>query len=227
MKTTKTSTAFFATIVAFALSSFSFAFDGVYGDSTRRSKKVVDLEDFKVTSRLESILIEWTTSFEKNNDYYSVEKSMDGVEFKEVGVHMAINHGSKLLYYTIEDWEPTVGTGFYRLLYTVPDGTTKVLETVEVLHEGVKVERAPTEIPDLVKPGTKIKVTNFNTLSGTNQVNFMNSDGELVHTYYLAEEEMNVDFYLDIPTSLTQGVYELQFVDEGDLISYSKPLTVD
>ena len=229
MKATKSNTP--ATVFAvIALAIFGSSFTtraSVYGDSTRRSQKVVDLGSLEATSKLESVTVRWTTTFEKNNDYYTIQRSENGQDFYNIGVHKATNHLWKKIDYLIEDWEPVIGRTHYRLLYTVPSGETKVLETVEVLHEGVRPELKPTEIPDMVKSGEIIRVTNFNTLSGTNQVNFIDADGMLVHTYYLAEEEMNVDFDLTIPAKLKNGFYELQFIDEGDLMSYSKPVLID
>jgi len=68
------------------------------------------------------VVLHWETATETNNDYFVVERSADGVSWKD---QMRVDgHGNSSVaeYYTSEDEEPLQGESFYRLRQVDQDG---------------------------------------------------------------------------------------------------------
>lgn len=72
---------------------------------------------------LENVIIAWATASESNNDYFTVERSKDGISFEAiVEVDGAGNSDNYFLNYKVTDFSPFEGTSYYRLKQTDFDG---------------------------------------------------------------------------------------------------------
>ncbi|HXB95904.1 MAG TPA: T9SS type A sorting domain-containing protein, partial [Puia sp.] len=77
----------------------------------------------------------WATATESNNDYFTVEKSQDGINFEDLTrVNSAAPNGTSSLplYYSAIDPSPYSGTNFYRLKQTDLDGNSTYSNIVSV-----------------------------------------------------------------------------------------------
>jgi hypothetical protein len=63
----------------------------------------------------ENVILKWSTATEVNNDYFSVEKSMDGIHFEPIGTVKGNGTSNQINYYTFEDYSFNSGTVYYRL----------------------------------------------------------------------------------------------------------------
>lgn len=64
----------------------------------------------------------WSTASETNNDFFTIERSKDGILFTDL---LSVNGGgnsSQTLHYSAMDYHPYEGTSFYRLKQTDYDG---------------------------------------------------------------------------------------------------------
>ena len=62
-----------------------------------------------------SSLLKWETESEINNDYFILEKSSDGINFKEIAEIAGAGNSNIKLLYSFEDTHPYIGENFYRL----------------------------------------------------------------------------------------------------------------
>ena len=69
-----------------------------------------------------NIIIEWATASEINNDYFTVERSFDGVNFDILGTLAGAGNSSQIQYYSFIDNKPFDGISYYRLKQTDFDG---------------------------------------------------------------------------------------------------------
>ncbi|HPG11562.1 MAG TPA: metallophosphoesterase [Chitinophagaceae bacterium] len=69
------------------------------------------LEDKKV-------IVKWMTSVEANNDYFTIERSANGVDFTVIGTVDGAGNSSTLRSYSFTDHYPLLGRSFYRLSQT-------------------------------------------------------------------------------------------------------------
>ena len=75
----------------------------------------IELTQWTATSLEESVLLEWTTASEENNDYFAIERSIDGVTWKVLGNVGGAGTTSATHYYSFEDTKPVLGISYYRL----------------------------------------------------------------------------------------------------------------
>jgi hypothetical protein len=82
----------------------------------------ISLLDFNAYPVLEQVEIVWTTATEINNDYFTIERSKDGISFEELMKVQGAGNSNQILNYKELDSNPFEGTSFYRLKQTDFDG---------------------------------------------------------------------------------------------------------
>jgi len=82
----------------------------------------------------EEVLLEWATATETNNDFFTLERSIDGVNFEIIGTVDGAGNSSSTLHYSFVDDDPYGGISYYRLKQTDFDGSFAYsdLEAVEI-----------------------------------------------------------------------------------------------
>lgn len=79
----------------------------------------IELVDFKATAIDKQVRLDWETASEINNDYFTIERSRDLVNFEEIGQIKSQMHNSNTsLYYQTWDEQPLYGMSYYRLKQT-------------------------------------------------------------------------------------------------------------
>lgn len=78
----------------------------------------VELLYFKGSKKDNSNLLSWATATEQNNEFFNIERSADGVNFKEIGKVYGAGNSSSIIYYQYEDKSPLSGKNYYRLKQT-------------------------------------------------------------------------------------------------------------
>ena len=92
----------------------------------------VELLSFNATADQNNVLISWTTTTETNNDFFTVERSPDAIQWEKLeNVKGAGNSLSTLDYQTI-DANPYFGRSYYRLKQTDFDGQSSYSEIAQV-----------------------------------------------------------------------------------------------
>ncbi len=81
------------------------------------------------------VLLQWATASEKDNAYFSLEKSRDGQQFNEIGRVAGAGTSTGRLTYQFTDDFPFGGTGYYRLKQVDFDGTFTYSRIVAVSSE--------------------------------------------------------------------------------------------
>jgi len=92
----------------------------------------VELLNFSAKCDNPSIEINWQTASELNNDYFTVEKSPDGLNFTPLTMIPSRGNSSEIVEYSTFDFSPFSGNNYYRLLQTDLDGTETYFELITV-----------------------------------------------------------------------------------------------
>jgi hypothetical protein len=92
----------------------------------------VELAHFSARTEGEIIVLNWLTFSELNNDYYVVEKSKNGIEYKELGVIDGAGTSSNINAYKMIDIIPYHGIQYYRLKQVDFDGKSVTSELIAV-----------------------------------------------------------------------------------------------
>ncbi len=96
------------------------------------------------------VAVSWATASEVNNDYFSIEKSRDGIHFAEIGIRDGAGTSSEVHYYEYADMAPAIGLNYYRIRQRDFDGgwnTGKVI-AVYVDSDRKSITVYPTLISD-------------------------------------------------------------------------------
>lgn len=117
-----------ADVFVLELNSFS-AFDPMVDAS---SPLPVELMLFQATIVENGVLLHWETASEQDNDFFTLERSQDGLNFNNVKEIPGAGNSSELLSYDYLDKTAKNGTYFYRLKQTDYDGQFTYSEIIAV-----------------------------------------------------------------------------------------------
>jgi hypothetical protein len=95
----------------------------------------VGLVDFKAIADNSHVDLQWTTTSESNNSYFTIEKSQDASSFNfvaKVATEAPNGNSSSPLNYAAQDRSPYSGVSYYRLKQTDLDGNNKYSAVVAV-----------------------------------------------------------------------------------------------
>jgi len=92
----------------------------------------IELTKFDATCEDEKIHITWSTATETNNDYYTIERSGDGVSFDAIALVDAKGNVNAASNYSVQDINPIDGISYYRLIQTDLDKNSKIYNIVTV-----------------------------------------------------------------------------------------------
>lgn len=77
---------------------------------------------WKASNLDNSVLLEWSTASEENNDYFTIERSFNGVSWVAIGKVNGAGTTTVENFYSFEDKEPVEGISYYRLKQTDYNG---------------------------------------------------------------------------------------------------------
>ncbi len=100
------------------------------GSSSASNTLPVELMFFSVEKDERSALLKWQTASEKNNDYFTIEKTSDGANFQTVGTVSGVGNSSVKNTSQHRDENPFTGTSYYRLKQTDFDGRFEIFKLV-------------------------------------------------------------------------------------------------
>lgn len=149
----------------------------------------ITLENFEARQHEELVELNWTTSMEQNNDYFTLERSFDGKNFFEVATITGAGDSEELLDYSFTDRTATEllgnGTAYYRLSQTDYDGTTNVAKIIQVeltgknLFDVIRVAQSETDMTlDFVAPTNGTATVDVYDLNGRRLVRNAAAAGE-------------------------------------------------
>ncbi|MBN4077519.1 T9SS type A sorting domain-containing protein [bacterium AH-315-C20] len=68
------------------------------------------------------VWVSWTTGSELNNDYFEIERSINGIDWASIGIEDGHGNSSVEINYAYKDRDPAVGFAYYRLKQVDFDG---------------------------------------------------------------------------------------------------------
>jgi hypothetical protein len=75
----------------------------------------IKLVSFTALKESNAVKIEWQTIEEKNNAYYEIQRSVDGITYETMTIIAGHKNSSSLITYADYDYNPLAGTSYYRL----------------------------------------------------------------------------------------------------------------
>ncbi|MEM7102425.1 MAG: hypothetical protein AAF502_04770 [Bacteroidota bacterium] len=180
----------------------------------------IELLNFEANLENGKVLLEWVTVSEFQNDFFTIERSSDGVVFEElVRIEGAGDSNTENYYHTVDE-APFLGTSYYRLKQTDFDGEFTYSD-VEVIY--FRPEADLVAFPSPIALGETLSVRIF--MEGTITVELFDSQSRLI--YIKSIEHNPGDRELQISTSgLSPGVY-LVTAKNREIVSQQRILIAD
>lgn len=159
----------------------------------------VSLLNLAATKLDNEIHVKWSTTMEINNDFFTVQKSVDGINWNNIGRVEGVENSSILTDYAFVDANVINGWQYYRLVQTDLNGESATSQAVAVNASAeIKISLNVSPIPV-----NNILTINSNTGEAVDIVyNIYNAAGQLV----LSGKENAVLVNIDV-TALSAGVY--------------------
>lgn len=83
--------------------------------------------------------LEWKTGSEINNDYFAVERSVNGEPFEEIGRTDGAGYSSQVLSYAFNDLSPVEGVNYYRIRQVDVNGQSSVSSMIALSYHTTEV----------------------------------------------------------------------------------------
>lgn len=99
----------------------------------------IELLDFSARIDHAGIVVKWKTSSETNNEFFTLEKSADGLSWENFKYVNGSGTTSKEVTYSVNDNQPYYPATYYRLSQTDYDGQSEIFKSI-------RVEKFPSEI---------------------------------------------------------------------------------
>jgi hypothetical protein len=114
--------------VLFAVDASNIPTNCYYTVGTRNtgtSPLPIELVSFEASCISNRVRIDWETSTQYNNDYFSVERSSNGTDFEIIGTLKGAGTSNRKMNYSFTDEAPPEGLAYYRLEQHDFDGSQK------------------------------------------------------------------------------------------------------
>lgn len=173
------------------------------------------------TTASNTVLVEWGTVSEKENDFFTLEHSTDGKTFEIVTTVEGAGNSNQKLQYSFEDHKSSVGMNYYRLKQTDYNGDFEYFKIVGVNNSiGSSTASKTTE-------SFKISEAYPNPFRGEINLNFeaeVNSDvevliqnarGEIVHKEIVPVTIGENNYQFSNAELLPPGVYYINLWNNG------------
>ena len=159
-----------------------------------------------------SIVLEWATASESDNDYFEIERSIDGVNFVTVGYVDGAGNSNSLLNYQFADNAPEQGQLYYRLSQVDFDGTREYADKiVTVLYAGDDFDQL-TIVPN---PTHGLFRINVGRGMADGIVRLISQSGTVVRVFEINGCEQSLDI-----SDLQDGVYILQYISNSKVLQH-------
>lgn len=192
------------------------AFGDMYAMDNTLSRLPIVLVSFDGRYVDGMVELNWVTASEENNAFFTIERSVDGIDFEEVVIREGAGNSQGTREYRATDVNPPVGRVFYRLKQTDFNGTFEYSELISV---DVLATNGPLSFSI---PGNVLSVGEMMTIRRNQQgaalLNMISMDGQAALSLNLTEAESR-EFEVRLPATAKKGMYVLQLYQNGEKVS--------
>ncbi len=177
----------------------------------------IDLLSFEAKAMQNHVALNWKTATEINNDYFMLERSVNGVDYEILETVKGAGNSNEVQHYQFIDYRPVSGIAYYRLKQIDFDGTLSVFDPIAV-------EYITSKNIDLLlypNPNTQSEFTaRFSGIKMRSDVEVLifNSIGQQLH-----QENFIADGYgnseITIQQDLLPGMYWITAIVDGQKIT--------
>ncbi len=174
----------------------------VYAGFIFESSLPVELLNFEAQLiNSNQVLLKWVTASEINNRHFVVERSLDGNEFRPIGVVEGHGTTTQIHDYSLQDLNPFYGANYYRLKQVDLNGDAEYSNIETVIVSGNDLPDVIVYPNPVIKTATLRVVTPFETDA---QIEIVNQAGQIMKTLTISAGANSKQIDL---SNYTAGVY--------------------
>ena len=165
----------------------------------------IKLEYFEAELYNNKVELIWETTAEINNDYFTIERSDNGIDFTVITTLKGAGNSSESLFYSYIDSNPISGINYYRLKQTDFDGKFEYSDMVSIT-----IEIEETSIAVYPNPNNGSFTISINSDEITSY-SILDSTGRIVSNGTLNSFDNNINI-----TNMPKGIYFLMTGNSND-----------
>lgn len=167
----------------------------------------VQLISFILSHSDEGVHINWKTASEENNDFFTVEQSEDGINFKPIGTVKGNGTVKAVSSYEYTDEYPVIGRSYYRLSQTDYDGRMETFKPAMIEVSGDADESTAFSVYPNPLKGSTLNV-NF-TQPSDGMIEILDNRGNRVFAGEVTAS--NREMKLSLADNMEPGMYYVNF----------------
>lgn len=184
-----------------------------FGTINENDPLPIELTRFEANVQEKNVKLDWETATEINNDYFTIERTTDGKNIKQIAKVKGAGNSFSPNYYTFMDKKPQQGINYYRLKQTDFDGKSKIYNWLSVVYDApvsysnllVEVYPNPGKLAEM-----KVKIKSQQTKQVSVEIISMIGKRILLHHLSINEGE---EYILELnKLKLEQGIYLLNII---------------
>lgn len=179
----------------------------------QRLQGPLPVQGLELTAKKEhhDIVLNWSTTSEKNNEGFHIERSADGTQFQSIGYIPSGSDNSSGATYSFTDEHPLEGVNYYRIKQVDKDGHSAYSDIVIVNSE------LSAQLKIYPNPVSAMLHLEYEPIFQNAQLQIFDGNGSLVKELRLHgrnTDQINVNV-------LSKGVYHGRIIKEGRTIQFT------
>lgn len=172
----------------------------------------VEFISFKGAAKETRSVLNWSTATEVNSDYFEVQRSVNGIDFKSIGTVKSAGFSNSMLAYEFVDVQPAQGYNYYRLRQVDRDGKEEMTNVIAVYFTKKSMAIYPNPVI-----GSEISVQLPDENMAVKEVSLMDLSGKMIQSIPVETSGGYINqFTLD--NSIMPGTYLLRVADASGIV---------
>lgn len=180
----------------------------------------IELTFFEAYALEEHVRLDWVTATEVNNDFFTIERSKNGIDFEAIQQINGAGNSTRSISYSASDNNPFSGLSYYRLKQTDYDGKFSYSE-IRAVNMDLKIAQNGIEINTVgPNPFESSFIVNY-LLGNSTSVTFRltDSSGKQVYEEQQQGSPGKNKFEFQRGDMLQSGTYILQIITEESAVT--------
>ncbi|TAH41354.1 MAG: hypothetical protein EYC69_08695 [Bacteroidetes bacterium] len=174
----------------------------------------ISLVYFNAKATDDAVNLSWLTSSEINNDYFTIERSTDGINYDSILMQTGAGNSSSSIYYSVIDLNPFQSLSYYRLKQTDFDGKYSYSSPVALSFSNAN----NFELLSVNSANSLLSVWLNDPQGGRRAVTITQIDGHFAEKSFVNTQRGMSSYTIDA-FYLAAGVYTIQIQTEHILAS--------
>lgn len=175
----------------------------------------VELTSFTANKIEEGIMLNWATATEKNNDYFTIERSSDAINWVVVDQVKGAGNSDIAIEYSYNDLKAGNGVNYYRLKQTDFNGRSVYSNLLTVDNSSSTIE---TSIYPNPATGSAVTIRVATPSQETIEAEIFNTLGQKLSSYTIPAGNGLINYTIELPVSASGEMFLVNILQNNTII---------